>query len=344
MSSTKQISESTKQISETAKQIPEINSNVDSRISRIKYFALDMDGTVYLGTQWIDGALDFLKKVEETGRKYVFLTNNSSKGPLDYVSKLAKMGLEVGTDRIITSGDATIAYLKKNYPGKKVYLLGNSLLRRQFADAGIELAADDVKLAADYAAYRQNKMDDRSGTPKPSDENSIKDTSDTKPAPEPFIYEASDKNTAKLPAEVVVTAFDTELDYRKMCIACDYVRAGLPYITTHPDFNCPTENGFIPDSGAIIAFIEASTGRRPDVVIGKPGAGIAQYLLDKTGAKPEEIAMVGDRLYTDVATGVNNGLTGILVLSGEAGMKDVETSDVTPHLIFDSVKDIIEYL
>lgn len=293
------------------KTIPEINANEENRIDRIKYFALDMDGTVYLGTKWIDGAMDFLKKVEETGRKYVFLTNNSSKGPLDYVKKLGGMGLEVDTDKIITSGDATIAFLKKHYPGKRVYLLGNSLLHKQFEDAGIELVEEDVKLAADFAA--------------------AKTACDT----------STDFDKA---AEVVVTAFDTELDYRKMCIVCDYVRAGLPYISTHPDFNCPTENGLIPDSGAIMAFIEASTGRRPDEIIGKPGAGIAQFLLDKTGAKPDEIAMVGDRLYTDVATGVNNGLTGILVLSGEAGMADVETSDVTPHLIFDSVKDIIKYL
>lgn len=283
-----------------------VNEDKENRISSIKCFALDMDGTIYLGKKWIDGAMDFLHTIEATGRQYVFLTNNSSKGPQDYVRKLSEMGLDVTEDKIITSGEATVAYLKKNHPGKRVYLLGNKLLRKQFADAGIELADDDVKLAADYAA----------GT-------ALEDA---------------------LAAEIVVTGFDTELDYKKMSIVCDYVRAGLPYITTHPDYNCPTENGFIPDSGAIIAFIEASTGRRPDVIVGKPEAGIAQYLLDKTGMKAEEIAMVGDRLYTDVATGVRNGLTGILVLSGEAGLDDIDSSGIKPHLIFDSVKEIIPYL
>ena len=74
--------------------------------------------------------------------------------------------------------------------------------------------------------------------------------------------------------EIVVIGFDTTLDYAKMTAVCDFVRAGLPYIATHPDFNCPTETGFIPDIGAIMAFIEASTSRRPDLIVGKPHTGI----------------------------------------------------------------------
>lgn len=263
-------------------------------INKIRTFALDMDGTIYLGTKWIEGAQDFLSEVERSGRRYVFLTNNSSKSPDAYVEKLSSMGLKVSTDRIITSGDATIAMLKKEYPGKRVFLLGNDTLKVQFRDSGIEI------------------------TDAPYD-------SETR-------------------ADIAVVGFDTSLDYKKMCIVCDYVRYGAPYISTHPDYNCPTEKGFIPDAGAIHAFIEASTGRRPDQIIGKPNAGIMNYLLERTGSLAGETAMVGDRLYTDVAAGVNNGLTGILVLSGEAGMEDVATSDVKPHLIFDSVKDIIPFL
>lgn len=275
----------------------EINKDSANIIEKIKCFALDMDGTIYLGTQWIEGAQDFLREVKESGREYVFLTNNSSKNPSAYVEKLAKMGLTITTDQIITSGDATISYIKHNYSGKKVYLLGNHLLRNQFAEAGIELAEDDLELAAKGEG-----------------------------------------------ADIVVVGFDTELDYKKMCIVCDYVRFGLPYITTHPDYNCPTETGFIPDAGAIHAFIEASTGRRPDLVVGKPGVGIMDFLVEKMGCAREDVAMVGDRLYTDVAAGVNNGMTGILVLSGEAGIEDVETSAVKPNLIFDSVKSIIPFL
>ena len=99
------------------KQLPEVNQDITC-------FALDMDGTVYLGTKWIEGAVDFLKAVEKAGKQYIFLTNNSSKGPENYVEKLAAMGLIVTKDRIVTSGQATISYLKKHYPGKRVYLLG----------------------------------------------------------------------------------------------------------------------------------------------------------------------------------------------------------------------------
>ena len=144
--------------------------------------------------------------------------------------------------------------------------------------------------------------------------------------------------------DYVLVGFDTTLDYAKMTRVCDEVRAGKPYIATHPDFNCPTETGFIPDIGAIMAFIEASAGRRPDAILGKPHRGIVDEALRRTGFSLPQLAMVGDRLYTDVATGVNHGMTGILVLSGEATMDDVEASGVKPDLIFGKLADMIPYL
>ena len=116
------------------------------------------------------------------------------------------------------------------------------------------------------------------------------------------------------------------------------------YVATHPDYNCPTRTGFIPDIGSLSAYVEASTGRRPDKVVGKPEAEIIDYALRTMGASKEETCVVGDRLYTDVKSGVNNGLYGIFVLSGEAQLEDLADSDVKPHLIFDSVKEIIPYL
>ena len=144
--------------------------------------------------------------------------------------------------------------------------------------------------------------------------------------------------------DYVLLAFDTTLRYDRLCVCCDLIRAGLPYIATHPDFNCPTETGFIPDIGSFMALIEASTGRRPDLILGKPYEGIVTEALNRTGFQKREMAMVGDRLYTDVATGVRHGITGILVLSGEASLSDAETSDVTPDLIFDRLSSMIPYL
>lgn len=270
------------------KQIPAVNEDREQKLKQITCFALDMDGTVYLGEKWIEGAPDFLSAVEKAGKQYIFLTNNSSKGPENYVEKLRRMGLRVDESRIVTSGQATIEYLKQNFPGKRVFLLGNELLTREFEEAGICLSVSDP--------------------------------------------------------QVVVTGFDTSLTYDKMCRVCDLVRSGLPYIATHPDYNCPTENGFIPDAGAIHAFIHASAFRYPDHVVGKPGGDIMDYLAGRAGVSRRQTAMVGDRLYTDVAAGVNNGYTGILVLSGEAGMRDVEESEIVPDLIFTSVREMIPFL
>ena len=144
--------------------------------------------------------------------------------------------------------------------------------------------------------------------------------------------------------EIVVIGFDTTLDYAKLRAVCDFVRAGLPYIATHPDFNCPTETVFMPDIGAIMAFIEASTLRRPDLIVGKPHTGIVEAALRRTGRKVSELAMVGDRLYTDIETGLRSGMLSILVMSGETTMEMLRTSETVPDLKFDRLADMIPLL
>ena len=266
-----------------------VNQDPEGLIPRLKNFCLDMDGTVYLDTAWIDGAPEFLARLKETGRKYCFMTNNSSKNAASYVEKLHKMGLDIDPGKeLITSGHATIDWLKKHCAGKKVFLFGNRVLKEEFEERGIVL-------------------------------------DETRP-------------------DMVVTAFAQEFDYRDLCVLCDLVRSGMPYIATHPDFNCPTRTGFIPDIGSLSAYVCASTGRMPDRVIGKPNREIIDYTLGVLGAAPEETAVVGDRLYTDIRSGVGNGLYGIFVLSGEAGLSDLPDSDVQPSLVFDSVKELIPFL
>ena len=140
--------------------------------------------------------------------------------------------------------------------------------------------------------------------------------------------------------EVVVIGFDTTLDYQKMQAVCDFVRAGLPYVATHPDFNCPTETGFMPDIGAIMAFIEASTGRRPDLIVGKPHTGIVEAALRRTGLRTDQLAMVGDRLYTDIETGLRSGMLSILVMSGETTEEMLSRSPTKPDLKFGRLSDM----
>ncbi|GAB4480144.1 MAG: HAD-IIA family hydrolase [Anaerolineales bacterium] len=145
-------------------------------------------------------------------------------------------------------------------------------------------------------------------------------------------------------ADLVVVGFDTTLTYQKLHRLCDYVRAGLPYIATHPDYNCPTEGGYLPDIGAIIAFVKASTGREPDRIIGKPYRQIIDELAMKLDIPLENLAMIGDRLYTDIALGQAANILTILVLSGETKLEDVSASPFQPDFIFENLGKVAESL
>jgi len=143
--------------------------------------------------------------------------------------------------------------------------------------------------------------------------------------------------------DAVVLGFDTSITYQKIWDLCNFVRDGLPYIATHPDFNCPTEDGFMPDIGSFIAMVESSTGRRPDVIIGKPNSHIIESVLQKTGYNINEIAMIGDRLYTDIALG-KAGILTILLLSGETSRADLAESKYQPDFIFENLQEMLEVL
>lgn len=144
--------------------------------------------------------------------------------------------------------------------------------------------------------------------------------------------------TKEMP-EVVVIGFDMTLTYEKLERACTYIRNGAVFLATHLDINCPTRDGFIPDCGAMCAAVSLSTGKQPRYV-GKPFHETVDMVLKLTGAKREQVSFVGDRLYTDVKTGVDNGAHGILVLSGETKPEDLEKSDTIPDAVFDDLKEM----
>ena len=141
--------------------------------------------------------------------------------------------------------------------------------------------------------------------------------------------------------DIVVTSFDTSLTYEKLSNACRFVRNGAEYISTHPDFNCPTEDGFIPDSGAIAAFVTASTGVKP-TYFGKPYVETLDMICEASGISKEKMCIFGDRLYTDIALGANNGVTSVLVLTGETKLSDLEGSAVQPAYVFPSLAEVDE--
>ncbi|MDF2473734.1 MAG: HAD-superfamily hydrolase, subfamily [Anaerocolumna sp.] len=265
----------------------EIKMQNHKKLENIKLFVLDMDGTFYLGNKILEGALGFIEKVKESGKDFIFFTNNSSKAPEDYMEKLKKMNCNIQRKDIMTSADVTIEFLKTQYKDAKVYLLGTKELEKSFIESGIPLVAEGP--------------------------------------------------------DIVVVGFDMTLTYEKLEKACTYIRNGAKFIATHLDINCPTEDGFIPDCGAICAAIQLSTGATPEYM-GKPFDKTVELVTSRTKYKRDEIAFVGDRLYTDVATGVNNGCMGILVLTGETKLSDVETSLIQPDFIFNSLKEMGEVI
>lgn len=253
---------------------------MNEKLKKVKCFLLDMDGTVYLDSNLIDGALDAVKRMNEFSRA-MFLTNNSSAARSDYAERLTKMGFDVTVDDVFTSGNATIEYLHNFYEGKRIFLFGNEKLRNEFIEGGIV----------------------------PVEEN----------------------------PDLIVVGFDTTFDYDRLTRLCDLIREGVPYICTHPDINCPTAKGFKPDVGAFIALIEKSTGVSPILVCGKPNRPIGESVQRLLGLQPFEIAMVGDRLETDMQFAINNGFVSVLVLSGEASMESLEKSGLKVDVVLPSI-------
>lgn len=155
-------------------------------------------------------------------------------------------------------------------------------------------------------------------------------------------FESFDMNLTEEDPDIVVLGFDTTLTYEKLSKACHYIRNGCTYFGINPDWNCPMEGGtFIPDCGSMAKLIEASTGKFPEF-FGKPSKHTLDYIIKETGYQPEEIAIVGDRLYTDIAVADGSDVISILVLSGESTREDVEKSDVKPDVVVENLVEICE--
>lgn len=144
--------------------------------------------------------------------------------------------------------------------------------------------------------------------------------------------------------DIVVLGFDTTLTYEKLAKACTLIRHGKAYYGINPDLNCPIEhNEFIPDCGSIAKLIEASTGRYPEF-FGKPSKKTLDYIVEKTGLREDEIAIVGDRLYTDIQVAQDSEVTSILVFSGETTRQDIQKSIIRPDIVVENIGCLIPYL
>jgi len=145
--------------------------------------------------------------------------------------------------------------------------------------------------------------------------------------------------------DCIVMGFDTELTFQKLHDVSYLLltRPDIPYIATNPDLVCPTEFGSVPDCGSVCGMLYNVAKRKP-VVIGKPSPLMPQLAMDRWGVSPEETCVIGDRIYTDIKSGLNAGCTGILVLSGETTPEILAQSQEKPHLVLSSCAEILEVL
>lgn len=263
-----------------------MKGNIMKKLSEKKFFLLDMDGTIYLDNDLFDGTLDFLYEVRAKGGKYLFVTNNSSKGVDAYVAKLEKLGIPATADDFLTSTDATILYLNTNFRGKKFYSMGTKSFTEQLSNSGVNVTTE--------------LQDDIFG---------------------------------------LVISNDTELTFKKLDDACILLGRGVEYIATNPDWVCPTWYGYVPDCGSFADILRRATGRIP-TFIGKPKPDMLLLAMEKYGYSKEDTVMIGDRVYTDIASGYNAGVDTIFVLSGEGTLKDAEESDAKPTCIIENIREV----
>lgn len=262
--------------------------------SRVRHVALDMDGTIYMGSTLFPFTKGFLSMLSYNGIGYSFLTNNPTRSIQDYVAKLQRLGLDARQDQVYTTAVAAIDYLKSRMPQvRRLYIVGTPSMVAEFESAGFEVAVACP--------------DDR--------------------------------------PDALVVAFDTTLTYPKLCHAAWLVSQGVPYIATNPDRVCPTDQPTVlVDCGSLCKCIEHATGRLPDIVIGKPNPDMLSGIRFRNGLEPGQIAMCGDRIYTDVAMARNAGAFGVLVLSGETDARTALSSDPMPLLTVNDISVFGELL
>ena len=152
----------------------------------------------------------------------------------------------------------------------------------------------------------------------------------------------SDLNINK-PIAALVMGFDTELTFKKLENLCILLGKGIDYIATNLDWTFPTEYGYVPDCGSVAQMLKNATGREP-VLIGKPKTTQPDIILKQTGCTKDEALIIGDRLYTDIACGINAGIDTALVLSGESTREDVETGSIKPTYIFEDLGELLKAL
>ena len=150
-----------------------------------------------------------------------------------------------------------------------------------------------------------------------------------------------DVTTDVEPVDLVLIGFDLELTSEKLRRTCQILteQKDVAYYATNPDLVCPVSFGYVPDCGSMSVMIRNATGRYP-VFIGKPEPTMIRIVMEKFGCTREETLVVGDRVYTDIASGVHAGVDTVGVLTGEATLEDFQGSDTPPTWLFENVREL----
>lgn len=276
-------------------------------LGKKKAFVCDLDGTLFMGDNPIKSAVDFVIESTESGRfSFFYLTNNTSKTPDEYIKKISRARIPVKPEQILTPLITLEAYIReKKY--KSVYLVAgdkvSSYMKDRLADAGVGFGYDPEKNELIALAYDK------------------------------------DLTYAKL-ADAAALWNMRNVPPGAMCPARTANRTPVDFVATHPDNCCPSERGPIPDIGGMMKLLETTNGMRPGRVFGKPSPTLLDTVLARF--KPGEIAVVGDRLYTDKAIADNAGVDFVCVLSGETTKSDLAAYTGTPPAITVDTFDMID--
>ncbi len=251
-------------------------------------YALDLDGTVYLGDELLPGAAETVGGLRAVGARVVFVTNKPLETAAQYAAKLTALGIPAVAEDVVTAVEALIHYLDAHHRGHCLLPIAEEVVTERLHAEGFRVSDD------------------------PAD------------------------------AEVVVVSFDRTFSYAKLHAGFRAVRENrAAIVATNPDAYCPTPEGGLPDCAAMLAALEACTGARAEAVVGKPSRYMADAFLHRLGVAPDEVAVVGDRVNTDVAMGQEFAAAGILVLTGATSAADVAQESVKPDYVLDGIHQLL---
>lgn len=248
-------------------------------------YIFDLDGTIYLGDELLQGAADTIGYLRRNGSKSLFVSNNPTRSATTYAAKLSRLGLPTTLWEVINSTQVMVQFLRRELPAGRLFVIGEDPLLEELRSAGFELTEDIGRIDA------------------------------------------------------VIASFDRTLVYRKLQLAFDAIRLGARFFATNADPFCPVPGGGEPDAGAIIAALEACTGRRVEAVDGKPSEHMISTVLERLKQPAAACLLIGDRLESDIQMGMNAGMDTALMLTGATSLDRLKASGLNPTYVLKQLGD-----